>query len=384
MDGGAGDDTCIVDSSFDSVFENSGEGNDTVLSSVTHTLTANVENLQLTGNSAIDGTGNSGNNVITGNSAANVLNGGSGNDVLTGGAGIDTLSGGSGIDAIKDTATGLNGDTITDLAIGDKIVITDASLASFTFSLTGSALTYSGGSLTLAGFSGQLVASAAAGGGVQQTVMQPDARHDFNGDGRSDILWRHDGGLVTDWMGNASGGFASNYGNLASNVATSWHIAGTGDFNGDGRDDILWRHDSGLVTEWLGTANGGYADNYANAAANVATSWHIAGTGDFNGDGRDDILWRHDSGLVTDWLGTAGGGFTPNNGNAMAQAAPGWSIAGIGDYNGDNRDDILWRSDGGQVTDWLGTANGGFAGNIGNSDVNVSNSWHIQPDYSLF
>src|ERR687892_8400 len=71
------------------------------------------------------------------------------------------------------------------------------------------------------------------------------------------------------------------------------------DFNGDGFDDILWRHDSGLVTEWLGTANGGFADNGANAFDNVPTEWGVAGTGDFNGDGFDDILWRHDNGSVT-------------------------------------------------------------------------------------
>ncbi len=59
-------------------------------------------------------------------------------------------------------------------------------------------------------------------------------------------------------------------------IGTSWHIVGTGDFNGDGRDDILWRNTDGSLTNWLGQANGSHANN-ASASTSVATSWHIAG-----------------------------------------------------------------------------------------------------------
>ncbi|HJU05549.1 MAG TPA: calcium-binding protein, partial [Nitrospiraceae bacterium] len=89
LTGGAGNDTYVVGSG-DSVVENSGEGTDTVQSSVTWTLGSNLENLTLTGSSAINGTGNTLNNVITGNSGVNTLSGGSGADTLTGGAGNDT------------------------------------------------------------------------------------------------------------------------------------------------------------------------------------------------------------------------------------------------------------------------------------------------------
>ena len=90
MSGGAGDDTYIVDNTADTVIENANAGIDTVQSSVTYTLSANVENLTLTGTTAINGTGNTLNNVLTGNSAANVLNGGAGVDTMAGGAGNDT------------------------------------------------------------------------------------------------------------------------------------------------------------------------------------------------------------------------------------------------------------------------------------------------------
>ena len=90
MIGGAGDDTYVVDNLGDAVTEQLNEGTDTVQSSVTYALGANLENVTLTGSSAINATGNALNNVLTGNSAANVLDGGAGVDVMIGGAGDDT------------------------------------------------------------------------------------------------------------------------------------------------------------------------------------------------------------------------------------------------------------------------------------------------------
>lgn len=80
MMGGMGDDTYVVDNSADVVTEQVNAGVDTVLSSVTHTLVADIENLTLTSASAINGTGNSLGNILRGNGAANVLAGGTGND----------------------------------------------------------------------------------------------------------------------------------------------------------------------------------------------------------------------------------------------------------------------------------------------------------------
>jgi|CXWL01.1.fsa_nt_gi Ca2+-binding RTX toxin-like protein len=89
MSGGAGNDLYSVDDVGDVVIEAANEGTDTVSSTVSYVLSANVENLTLTGNNAIDGTGNSLDNTLTGNSAANVLDGGLGADTLVGGAGSD-------------------------------------------------------------------------------------------------------------------------------------------------------------------------------------------------------------------------------------------------------------------------------------------------------
>jgi Ca2+-binding RTX toxin-like protein len=98
--GGLGNDIYVVDSTNDTIIEFSGQGTDTIQSSVTFSIAAltNIENLTLTGTAAINATGNAGNNVIIGNNGNNALAGGAGNDRLTGGTGKDTLTGGLGVD----------------------------------------------------------------------------------------------------------------------------------------------------------------------------------------------------------------------------------------------------------------------------------------------
>lgn len=136
MKGWGGNDVYVVDHAGDRAIESSAAGGlDTVKSSVSFGLGANVENLTLTGSAAIDGIGNGLANVITGNNGANLLRGWSGDDVLKGAGGSDKLFGGFGMDVLKggyggdlfyfDTALGpTNVDTILDFERGrDRIVL---------------------------------------------------------------------------------------------------------------------------------------------------------------------------------------------------------------------------------------------------------------------
>ncbi len=154
MFGGLGNDTYVVDNSGDAVTELLNAGTDLVQSSVSYTLGTNVENLTLTGTSAINGTGNADNNVMTGNSMNNILTGNAGNDTLSGGLGNDTLTGGAGADQYV-YAKGQGFDVITaDVASNlDTIVFSDATQAELNYVLNANDLvitiTGSTGSLTL-------------------------------------------------------------------------------------------------------------------------------------------------------------------------------------------------------------------------------------------
>ena len=134
MEGGADNDTYRVDNTGDKVVEGLNAGTaDTVRSSVTYTLSDNVETMVLIGLNKIDGTGNALANSLFGNSADNTLvglagkdklSGGAGNDTLSGGADADLLTGGAGKDVFLFDTAPIKGqqDKILDFSLGDDTI----------------------------------------------------------------------------------------------------------------------------------------------------------------------------------------------------------------------------------------------------------------------
>ena len=215
--------------------------------------------------------------------------------------------------------------------------------------------------------------------GPIDTSWQIVGAGDFNGDGRSDILWRNTTtGMLSDWLANSSGGFTINDAHAATTVPLDWQVVDAGDFNGDGITDILWRNTTtGVLSDWLGNSSGGFTINDAHAATGAPTDWKIIGVGDFNGDGHSDILWRNTTtGTLSDWLGTSTGGFAINDANAATSVSTDWHIVEVGDFNGDGRSDILWRNTSGMFAEWLGQPNGSFVANAA-VDFALGTNWHV-------
>jgi hypothetical protein len=132
---------------------------------------------------------------------------------------------------------------------------------------------------------------------------------------------------------------------IANNpFGAGWSIVTTGDFNGDGKSDLVWQNQSiGLVEiQFLNgnTAIGGGA--IPNSPFDA--SWKVVGAGDFLGNGFDDLVYQHQSdGLVEiQYLN----GNTAVGGGAIANSpfGAGWQVVGVGDFNGDGKADLVYRN----------------------------------------
>ncbi|NEJ20251.1 rhizobiocin [Rhizobium leguminosarum] len=117
MSGGVGNDVYIVDNASDAVIENANEGTDTVRTTLSYTLSADVENLTYTGTARFFGDGNAAANVITGGTGSDWLDGKAGDDTLIGGAGDDTYDVDSLGDVVVEAADGGTDKIWTDLAV---------------------------------------------------------------------------------------------------------------------------------------------------------------------------------------------------------------------------------------------------------------------------
>jgi hypothetical protein len=194
---------------------------------------------------------------------------------------------------------------------------------------------------------------------------------DFDGDRKTDILWRNiRTGMVSTWTMNGATPVSFNV--VHNSISSDWQIQGTGDFNADGRADILWRNVvTGDVSIW--PMNGTSATAYLLIWQGVSLDWQIQGTGDFDGDGVSDILWRQTStGRMSTWQMR---NFQPTF-TVPGTAGPNLEVAAIGDLNGDGKADIVWH-DGtnGNVSAWL--MNGGSIAQTRAIWSGVGREWRV-------
>ncbi len=224
-------------------------------------------------------------------------------------------------------------------------------------------------------------------GSVRGKVMTLTTPPDFNDNGIGDILWRSDGGQLALWDMSRSGAIAGSgfptIGGMPVAPDASWNVAAISDFSGDGRSDVLWRNTSGQTVLWTmngSTITGSASPTVAGTAVNPDPSWSVAGAGDFNGDGASDILWRSASGALVLWSmnGTSIiGSEYVNYGGTPVTPNPSWSMAGIGDFDGDRLSDILWRGPSGELALW--TMNGS---SINHNEIVTFAGVAISPDPS--
>jgi RHS repeat-associated protein len=258
-------------------------------------------NLQLTlqSTSSIDVViGSAGNDLITGNGLNNTLLGGGGDDTLDGDAGNDT------------TYDGLGNDQVIASTGAERI-----------YRLAGTDIFTSG--------SGTYVLGMGVG--------------DFNGDGRNDVVARESG--TNNWQVELTTETASiqqTWGTASS--GPDWDKLIIGDFTGDGRDDVAGRN----LTDgkWYVAVSTGTSFNTALVwdTWNPAVTWRDPQAGDFNGDGRDDLVGRNEA-TGELFIGLSSGtSFASQVWGTWTAGASEFADVRVGDFNGDSREDIVART----------------------------------------
>ncbi len=252
------------------------------------------------------------------------LDGGDGNDLLIGGAGDDTLVGGAGVDTTV-YAFARTDATLTRNADGS---VTIASAAGGTDTLT---------TIERVRFLDRVVPLVTLGAS------------DFDGSLTSDVLLRNAAGVTYLWSMN---GPTVSAGNTTSvQVGNAWQIEGVADFDGDGRSDLLWVYDNPSDpsdpldgVSYVSFQNGPSATD-GGVVQQLPSDWALVGVGDFTADGKADVLYRNTttgrtyldvmSGNAIDWTSS---GFT-----TASVADPRWTVAAVADFDGDGDADVLWR-----------------------------------------
>lgn len=200
---------------------------------------------------------------------------------------------------------------------------------------------------------------------------------DFDLNGSTDILWQNPTSLnVVVWLMNGATRLTGLF-LTPPTAGAGWAIQATGDFDNDGWPDILFRNgSSGKTVVWLMHVSDRVAGTFTTPDGVSDLNWRIVGTGHFDGDGKVDILWRNIvSGNLVVWFMD---GTTRITGAFLEPPSVGdvnWRAVAVGDFNSDGKADVLWRhAFSGRMVVWtmdgLNRVSGAFTSPDGQPDLN--------------
>ena len=188
---------------------------------------------------------------------------------------------------------------------------------------------------------------------IQVLVSETEAKGDFNRDGNSDIIFQDSDGFVAAWL---MAGAKLNGGKLLtpSNVGDiRWQVVATGDFNDDGRSDLFFQHADGHLAVWHMNGTQLLSAALLQPDSPSSVDWRAVGTGDFNKDGSEDLLFQKDDGSIAIWFmqGTRLELATLTDPPALEDSN--WRIAATGEFDGDEQVDIVFQHADGSLAIWL-------------------------------
>ena len=166
---------------------------------------------------------------------------------------------------------------------------------------------------------------------------------DLNGDGRADVLLRHHDGRWYYAAMNGRRRIAEASGFVAMPTEPEYRLAGIGDFNGDGMDDVLLRH--ATTNRWYYYPMNGREILAGQGEVTMTRNadWRVVATGDLNGDGNGDVLLRHAKDFRWYYYPLNDGAVATGRGTVNVWRGRNWQFRALADLNGDGRDDVLLR-----------------------------------------
>src|SRR5206468_3880843 len=165
---------------------------------------------------------------------------------------------------------------------------------------------------------------------------------DFDGDGKADLLWRNTS-TGENYIYLMNGLTIASQGSINAVGDQAWQVKGIGDFDGDGRADILWRNSStGENYIWLMNGLSTASQGSVNCV-DPQSCWQVQGFGYYDGDSNDNIP-RPLPAALPNYIYLMNGLTIASQGSINAVSDQAWQVKGIGDFDGDGKADILWRN----------------------------------------
>jgi hypothetical protein len=183
---------------------------------------------------------------------------------------------------------------------------------------------------------------------------------DFNGDGRSDLIHLCCSNRASIWTTGPSGEVTLSTISPSGDYGMQFGGWGTGEFNGDGKTDLIHWCCPNWANVWLSQGNGNFAISTFQPSADYGMQTGTWRSGDFNGDGLTDLMHLCCPNYANVWMATGGGGFALSTFQPSSDYGIQYGAWWPGDYNGDGKTDILHACCPNYANLWLSTGDGRF------------------------
>ncbi|MDA1276618.1 MAG: VCBS repeat-containing protein [Verrucomicrobia bacterium] len=191
-----------------------------------------------------------------------------------------------------------------------------------------------------------------------RTVVTTEVRGDIDGDGKPDLLFQDSNRGLAAWLMNGATLSSAKFLTPESVGDNNWRIVGSGDFNGDNQEDLVFQHTDGSLAVWIMNGVTSTSGTLLNPSNPGDRNWRVAATGDVDKDGKADLVFQHTDGTLAVWIMNginlkSAAVFNPSNpGNTN------WKIVGTGDFDSDGKLDLLFQHTDGTLAVWFldGTA----------------------------